>query len=160
MKEANSTEPAFNWWAQYTLKKRDAIISTVRAQIICRDYKFGIKVLAGIAEAQAFDKENGEELWERSVEKEMKNVWIAFKVLDDRTGVPVGYQQIPCMLIFDIKMDFTRKTCLVAGGHVTKPPSVLTYASVVTRESVRIALKVTVFSGLICQFLLTVPSQL
>jgi hypothetical protein len=37
-------------------------------------------------------------------------------------------------------MDFTRKTRLVAGGHVTQPPSILTYASVVTRESVRIAL--------------------
>jgi hypothetical protein len=44
------------------------------------------------------------------------------------------------MLIFDVKMDFMRKTRLVAGGHVTEPPLVLTYASVVTRESVRIAL--------------------
>jgi len=44
------------------------------------------------------------------------------------------------MLIYDVKMDFTRKTRLVAGGHVTQPPAILTYASVVTRESVRIAL--------------------
>jgi hypothetical protein len=143
-----STEPAFNWWAQYTLKKRDAIIATVRAQIVRRDYKFGIKVPANIAEARALDKENGDELWERSVEKEMKNVQIAFKVLDDGTRVPVGYQQIPCMLIFDVKMDFTRKTRLVAGGHVTEPPSVLTYASVVTRELVRIALLIAALNGM------------
>jgi hypothetical protein len=44
------------------------------------------------------------------------------------------------MLIFDVKMDFTRKTRLVAGGHVTKPLLVFRYASVVTRESVQIAL--------------------
>jgi hypothetical protein len=69
-----STKPAFNWWAQYTLKKCDAIISTVRARIIGRDYTFGIKVPTGIAEARALDKENGDELWEQSVEKEMKNI--------------------------------------------------------------------------------------
>jgi hypothetical protein len=78
----------------------------------------------------------------------MKNVQIAFKVLDDGTRVPVGYQQIPCMLIFDVKMDFTRKTRLVAGGHVTEPPSVLTYASVVTRESVRIALLIAALNDM------------
>ncbi len=114
-------------------------INNLEPKIASLMYKFGIKVPANIAEARALDKENGDELWERSV-KEMKNVQIAFKVLDDGTRVPVGYQQIPCMLIFDVKMDFTRKTRLVAGGHVTEPPSVLTYASVVTRESVQIAL--------------------
>jgi hypothetical protein len=88
----SSTEAAFNWWAQYTLKKRDSVISTVRARIVRRDYKFGIKVPAGIAEARALDKENGDELWERSVETEMKNFRIAFKVLDGGARVPVGYQ--------------------------------------------------------------------
>jgi hypothetical protein len=63
-----STEPAFNWWAQYTLKKRNAIIATVQARIVRRDYKFGIKVPANIAEARALDMENGDKLWERSVE--------------------------------------------------------------------------------------------
>jgi hypothetical protein len=45
-------------------------------------------------------------------------------------------------MIFDVKLDnkFTRKARMVAGGHQTKPPSTLTYASVVSRDSVRIAL--------------------
>jgi hypothetical protein len=130
-----SAEPAFNWWSHHTLnKKRDSIILAVRARIVRRDYKFGIKVPGTIAEARALDR--GDNLWELSVEKEMKNVRVAFKVLDNGTRVPVGYQQIPCILIFDVKMDFTRKTRLVAGGNVTKPPSVLTYVSVVARESV------------------------
>jgi hypothetical protein len=42
-------------------------------------------------------------------------------------------------MIFDIKMDFTRKARYVAGGHMTNPPSSLTYSSVVSRDSVRIA---------------------
>jgi Reverse transcriptase (RNA-dependent DNA polymerase) len=35
-------------------------------------------------------------------------------------------------------MDFTRKAGFVAGGNVRKPPSTQTYASVVSRDSVRI----------------------
>ena len=53
-----------------------------------------------------------------------------------------GYQQIGCHMIFDIKMDglFTRKARFVANGNETKDlASHYTYASVVTRESVRIA---------------------
>jgi hypothetical protein len=40
-------------------------------------------------------------------------------------------------MVFDIKIDFTRKARLVAGGHLTEVPSILTYSSVVSRESVR-----------------------
>jgi hypothetical protein len=44
-------------------------------------------------------------------------------------------------MVFDIKQeDFRRKARLVAGGHTTEPPATITYASVVSRESVRIAL--------------------
>ncbi len=40
---------------------------------------------------------------------------------------------------FEVKMDFTRKARFVAGGHMTDPPSHMTYSSVVTRDSVRLA---------------------
>ena len=44
-------------------------------------------------------------------------------------------------MIFDIKQeDFHQKARLVAGGHTTPAPEMITYASVVSRESVRIAL--------------------
>ncbi len=49
-----------------------------------------------------------------------------------------GYQRIPHNIIFEIKMDLTRKARLVAGGHKTAPPTQLTYSSVVSRESVRL----------------------
>ena len=42
-------------------------------------------------------------------------------------------------MIFDVKVDLTRKARFVAGGHWTAAPTQLTYSSVVTRESVRIA---------------------
>ncbi len=44
-------------------------------------------------------------------------------------------------MIFDIKMeDFRRKARLVAGGHLTKAPATITYASVVSCETVCLAL--------------------
>jgi hypothetical protein len=44
-------------------------------------------------------------------------------------------------MIFDIKMkDFRQKARLVAGGHLTKAPATITYASVVSRETVRLPL--------------------
>ena len=46
-------------------------------------------------------------------------------------------------MIFDIKVeDFRRKAILVTGGHVTKPPATITYESVVSRETVHVALTV------------------
>jgi hypothetical protein len=41
-----------------------------------------------------------------------------------------------------------RKARMVAGGHMTDNPAVLTYASVVSRESVRIALTIAALNDL------------
>jgi hypothetical protein len=47
----------------------------------------------------------------------------------------VGCQEIRCHWIFDVKMDgFARKHRMVAGGHTTKAPKTLIYASVVSKE--------------------------
>ena len=44
-------------------------------------------------------------------------------------------------MIFDVNMeDFRKKARYITGGHTTFAPPTLTYASVVLRESVRIAL--------------------
>ncbi|KAI2494563.1 hypothetical protein MHU86_19978 [Fragilaria crotonensis] len=72
----------------------------------------------------------------------MAKVQVAFQVMDDKTNPPPTFQEIGCHLIYDVKMeDFQRKARLVAGGHMTdSPPAHVMYASVVSRESVRIAL--------------------
>ncbi len=71
----------------------------------------------------------------------MREVRIAFSILPDGGSAHIGYQKIPCHMIFDVKMeDFRRKARLVAGGHLTKAPATITYASVVSRETVRLAL--------------------
>jgi xylose isomerase len=71
----------------------------------------------------------------------MNNVRIAFKVLNGEEDIPPTYQEIRCHMIFDLKMeDFCRNARFMAGVHTTDAPHVMTYASVVSRESVRIAL--------------------
>ncbi len=71
----------------------------------------------------------------------MKEVRIAFNILPDGHSAPIGYQKIPCHMIFDVKTeDFRQKARLVAGSHLTQAPATITYASVVSRETVRLAL--------------------
>ena len=59
-----------------------------------------------------------------------------------------GFQEIKCHIVFDVKMDFTRKARFVAGGHTTVPPNSLTYSSVVSQESVKIAFLIAALNGL------------
>ena len=61
----------------------------------------------------------------------------------------VGYQEICCHMIFDIKMDkkFTHKARYDAGGHTTDPPSSITYSRVVSRYSIRIVLTLAALNG-------------
>lgn len=47
----------------------------------------------------------------------MKNVRVAFKILEDGEMVPNKYRFVRCHMIFDIKMeDFCLKARLVEGG--------------------------------------------
>ena len=82
--------------------------------------------------------------------KEMNNVRIAFEEYEGDVKDLVGYQKVRCHIIFDVKLgeNFRRKARLVAGGHTTDPPALITYSLVVSRDSVRIALTVTALNDL------------
>ena len=145
-------EPAFAWWVSYTLKKRNRVIAKVKSKYWIRTHKFGIKIPKTVEEARRFDAENGNTFWWDAILKEMKNVRPAFEVWEKSAGdIPPGFQQIKCHLIFDIKMgeNFRRKARFVAGGHTTEvPDSIITYSSLVSRDSVRIALTIAGLNGL------------
>jgi hypothetical protein len=95
------------------------------------------------------DEGNGNTLWQDAIRKEMNKVSIAFKVLNVEDAIPPTYQEIRCHMIFDVKMeDFRRKARFVAGGHTTDASHVMTYASVVSRDSVRIALTLAALNDL------------
>ena len=130
----------------HVLKKRARIISLVRqreARYLKRNEKYGIAVPRTPKEAYALDAQNCNTFWADAISKEMKNVKVAFKMLDKDESVPRDHQFVRCHIIVDVKMeDFRRKARFVAGGHMTKAPSAMTYASVVSRETVRIALTI------------------
>ena len=70
----------------------------------------------------------------------MTNISIAFEILDKDNLVPVGWKKETGHIIWDVKMDFTRKAWWVFDGHLQGQPEGSAYAGVVSRESVRIAL--------------------
>ena len=54
-----------------------------------------------------------------------------------------------CHLVYEIKLDgFRRKVQLVARGHMNDAPAVMTYPSVISRETVHIALTIVVLNDL------------
>jgi hypothetical protein len=144
-----NVESAFAWWVDCTLKKRNRIISAEKQRVVKKTHKFGTQVPTNVDEAHALDKTNGDTLWTDAIAKEMKSVRVAFNILEGDEMAPVGYQEIRCHGIFDVKMDsFARKHWMVAEGHMTEAPKTLTHASVVSRESVRIILTMAALNDL------------
>ena len=133
-------EPAFAWWVPFTLKKRDAIIASVRSRVRKRTHKYGIEVPTSIEHALEIDRRNNNTLWQEAIAKEMYNVSVAFKILEDHERVPVGWSPSSGHLVFDVKMDFERKARWVKDGHKCPEPETSSYAGVVSRESIRIML--------------------
>ena len=142
------SESAFKWWVGYTLKKREAIISKVNSRFKRKNVKFGIDIPRTYEEALVLDRRNGNNFWERAIKKEMDSLEVAFKYQEIGERAPPGFKKISCHLIFDIKFDLTRKARYVAGGHLTDPPTHMTYSTVVSRDSVRICLTIAALNGL------------
>ena len=154
-------EPAFAWWIGDVLRKRNTILSKVKSRYWKTTHKFGIRIPKTVKEALEIDQMNNNDFWRKAIEKEMGKInsmgtferWDGGSAEDIRSGkvkLP-GFREISCHMIFDIKMDgkFTRKARYVADGNKTgEVPTHLTYSSVVTRESVRIAFLYAGLNGL------------
>ncbi len=71
-------EPAFIWWCPYVLRKRDVILSKMKARIRKTTHKYGVEIPVNLNHAYELDRENGNTLWRDGLAKEMLNVGIAF----------------------------------------------------------------------------------
>jgi hypothetical protein len=61
----------------------------------------------------------------------------------------IGFQEIGCHIVFDIKMVCMRKAKIFcAGGHTTNTLTAMTYSSVVSRDSVQIGFMLAALNGL------------
>jgi hypothetical protein len=141
-------EPAFAWWVPYTLRKRDVIISAVKSRMNRVTHKYGVEMPYSVEQAYALDRKNGNTIWADAIGLEMTNVGIAFEVLESVKMTPVGWSKVTGHMVFDVKMDFTCKARWVLDGHRTPDVGGSTYAGVVSRESVRIALTYAALNGL------------
>jgi hypothetical protein len=139
----------FAWcWIKDILRRHDCIISKVKARYWKKTHKSGFELPKPVTAALAIGKTTGTNFWAKAIAKEMKNVRPAFKVLDDGAKKPIGYKEIKCHMIFDVKMDFSCEAWFVAGGHMMDPPSFITYSSVVSHESVRITFTIAALNDL------------
>jgi hypothetical protein len=131
------------------LKRRNRIIAAVNKRHAKKGFQFGIEVPDSVASAIRIDRKNGNTLWQDAIKTEMDTVKIAFRIVEEGEVIPPGYQQISCHLVFVVKMEnFKRKARYVAGGHTTEAPATLTYASVISRETVRLALTIAALNAL------------
>ena len=146
-----SDEPAFAWWSASVLKKCNRIIAKTKSKYWLRTHKFGIIIPKTVLQARQIDAKSGNTLWWDAIWKEMKNMRPVFEVFEGGVQqLPSGFQEIKCHMIFDVKIgeNFRRKACLVAGGHTTDAPATLTYSSVISCDSVWIALTIAALNRL------------
>ena len=133
------------------MKKRNRIIAKTKSKYWLRTHKFGIEIPKTVLQAQQINTNSGNKLWWDAICNEMKNVRPAFEAFEGGVEqLPSRFQEIKCHMIFDVKIgeNFCRKACLVAGGHTTDAPATLTYSSVVSCDSIQIALTIAALSEL------------
>ena len=133
-------EAAFEWWVPFTLRKRDMVVSAVNSRCRRKSHKYGIEIPTSIDDAKRIDGENKNTFWTDALRKEMGNVGIAFEIQPQGARPPPGWTRASGHIIWDVKMDFTRKARWVKDGHRTPDATTSSYAGVVSRESIRIAL--------------------
>ena len=110
-------ESAFAWWVPHMLKKRNAIISPMKVRLRKTTHKYGIKIPTSVNHAMEIDRKNENTMWKDALALEMFNVGVAFEILEEGQMAPPGWNKASGHLIWDVKMDFTRKARWVLDGH-------------------------------------------
>ena len=140
--------PALAWWVPYVLRKRNVIVSAVNSRVRKCSHKYGIEVPRSIKEALDFDRRNGNTFWADALTKEMGNVCVVFEILGPNDKPPVGWYKVSGHIVFDVKMDFTRKARWVKDRHNTLDSTTLSFAGVVSWEGVCVILTYAALLGL------------
>ena len=76
-------EPVFTWWVSNTFRTRKRIIYLLKSTMISKgSKKFEIQISSTIIEAEKMDVLNENKFWRKTIEKELANIGISFKLLD------------------------------------------------------------------------------
>jgi hypothetical protein len=76
-------KPAFNWWTKSVLHKQNRIIAKLKSKYWTRTHKFGIQVPKSAEQALQLDKEAGNNLWRKAINKEMDKAKVAWVARED-----------------------------------------------------------------------------
>ena len=107
-------------------------------------YKIDVKVTRNDNEAQKFDRDNNNTLWEDAIQKELDQVITEYNACCDigkyknKSQIPRDHQLIRVNLIFNVKHDLRHKCRLVAGGHKTTQIEDTSNSSAASLRSIRI----------------------
>ena len=85
-----------------------------------------------------------------AINLDMKGIIAAIDEIENPSELGKEYSEITGHLIFDIKLGecFRRKARFVADGHKTESPNVVTYSTMVSRDSIRIMLLIASLNNL------------
>ena len=97
-----------------------------------KNMKFGIYITHTYDEDVGIDIMNGNAYWQDATKKEMNNVEVTFKILNDRSKVPIRFKKITFHLIFDVNFDLTRRTRYFGGGDLTQVTASMSHSSVLS----------------------------
>jgi hypothetical protein len=62
-------EPAFAWWVNDVLRRRNPIISKVKTGYWKTTHKFGLEIPHSVAEALKIDQQNGNNFWQVAMKR-------------------------------------------------------------------------------------------
>jgi hypothetical protein len=97
--------PDFVWWVPNVLKNRSRIIDAMTKTYHNLTHKFGIEVPKSWDECVRLYTYNGNTLWQDTIRNEMKNVRVAFTIMNGEQEIPPTDQEIRCHRIFDVNME-------------------------------------------------------
>jgi hypothetical protein len=86
-----------------------------------------------VRNATELDRKNGNTFWMDSLSKEMNALVVAFELLEHGKKAPPGWFKATGHIVWDVKMDFTRKARWVKDGHKTPDSTTSSFAGVVSR---------------------------
>ena len=105
-------------------------------------YKLGVPIPKSHEAAARLDAEHGDERWKVTEEIEIRQMqeYGVFEELDGDLTLDTASKRIKVHFVYDVKHDGRHKARLVAGGHLTDPPTESVYSSVVSLRGLRIIL--------------------
>ncbi len=111
-------------------------------------HKYGIELPTSFKHAIDIDRKNKNTFWQDALKKEMGNICIAFEIPGPNNKAPPGWHKALGHIVFDVKIDFTRKARWVKDGHKTPESLTSSFAGVVSRDSIRTSLTHATLLGL------------